>query len=320
MKKVIVIGSGNSGGGAIHDYLLSRKDFISPFKGEEFRFVNDPNGLNDLYFQLYKNFSVNGSALALNNFLTFSENFYNSRHTTKNKLLKKNFKNNILNFIKNITLLNYNGAPKFYLDNFNVQKFISFQLKRRIFKIQTKNIKLLKMFLPKDEKIFLHESQKLLKKIIFGNISFSSKKNIVIEQAALFWNPIESTKFYGNRKVIIVTRDPRGIYWSMKRRKSLAYPYQNVDTFIKWYKNIFQKANLKKFKKNKLVKVIKFENFINNFEKETENLSKFLEIKHIKKNEFNIKNSKQKLYEAKENLSKNEIIKIKKNLSKFLQW
>ena len=261
MKKVIVIGSGNSGGGAIHDYLLSRKDFTSPFKGQEFRFINDPNGLNDLYFQLYKNFSVNGSALALNNFLEFSENFYKSRHTVKNKLLKKNFKDNILNFIKNITLLSYNGAPKFYLDNLNIQKFISFQLKRRVLKIQTKNIKLLQMFLPKDKKIFLDESKKLLKKIISENISLNSKKNIVIEQGALFWNPVESTEFYGKRKIIIVTRDPRGIFWSMKRRKSLAYPYQNVDTFIKWYKNIFEKANLKRFKKNKLVKVIKFEKF-----------------------------------------------------------
>ena len=320
MKKVIVIGSGNSGGGAIHDYLLSRQDFMSPFNGKEFRFINDPNGLHDLYFQLYKNFSINGSALALNNFLKFSENFYKSRYVVKNKLLRKNFKDNILNFIKNITFLSYNGAPRFYIDSFNLQKFISFQVKRRILKVQAKNIKLLKMFLPKDEKIFLKEAEKLLKKIMLGNVSISSAKNIVIEQGAIFWNPIESTKFYGDRKIIIVTRDPRGIYWSMKRRKSLAYPYHNIDTFIKWYKNIFEKANLKKFKKNKLVKVIKFENFINNFEKETKTLSNFLNIKHIKKNKFDIQNSKKKLYEAKKYLSKTEIIKIEKNLNNFLQW
>ena len=31
MKTVIVLGTGNSGAGAIHDYLLSREDFQSPF-------------------------------------------------------------------------------------------------------------------------------------------------------------------------------------------------------------------------------------------------------------------------------------------------
>ena len=41
MKTVIVLGTGNSGAGAIHDYLLSREDFQSPFAGKEFRIVND---------------------------------------------------------------------------------------------------------------------------------------------------------------------------------------------------------------------------------------------------------------------------------------
>ena len=58
MKTVIVLGSGNSGAGAIHDYLQSRNDFQSPFKGKEFRLVNDPNGLDELYNNLYKNFSI----------------------------------------------------------------------------------------------------------------------------------------------------------------------------------------------------------------------------------------------------------------------
>ena len=47
--KTIVISPGNSGGGAVFDYLRSRGDFISPFQTEEFRMVADPDGLNDLY-------------------------------------------------------------------------------------------------------------------------------------------------------------------------------------------------------------------------------------------------------------------------------
>ena len=55
MKKnmtVIVASPGNSGAGAIHDYLLSRKDFVSPFFSQELRFINDPQGLY-LYILIY---------------------------------------------------------------------------------------------------------------------------------------------------------------------------------------------------------------------------------------------------------------------------
>ena len=69
-----------------------------------------------------------------------------------------------------------------------------------------------------------------------------------------------------------------------------------------------------------MLKIIQFENFVINFEKETKNLSKFLNIKHLKKNNFNISNSKKKIFEAKKNLTKNEIKKIEKNLKDFLQW
>ena len=36
---VITVRSGNSGGGAIHDYLRNRKDFVAPFYGNELRWI-----------------------------------------------------------------------------------------------------------------------------------------------------------------------------------------------------------------------------------------------------------------------------------------
>ena len=56
MKIIITVSPGNSGGGAVHDYLLSRKDFVSPFQGEEFRLINDPYGIDNLHQNLFKNF------------------------------------------------------------------------------------------------------------------------------------------------------------------------------------------------------------------------------------------------------------------------
>ena len=56
--------------------------------------------------------------------------------------------------------------------------------------------------------------------------------------------PNSSTIFYGNnRKVIIVSRDPRAIYSSMKKRNSLSYPGNDIKVFVKWYKNIMSKVD-----------------------------------------------------------------------------
>ena len=59
-----------------------------------------------------------------------------------------------------------------------------------------------------------------------------------------------STKFYDNKKIIIVDRDPRSIFWSMKRTEAFSYPGHDVETFIKWYKEI--QKNLKKILKKKI--------------------------------------------------------------------
>ena len=68
------------------------------------------------------------------------------------------------------------------------------------------------------------------------NPNFDEKKNVVIEQGGNYWKPITSTKYYGaNRKIILVNRNPKAIFWSMKRRNSLSYPSHDVEIFVNWY-------------------------------------------------------------------------------------
>ena len=84
MKTIIVLGSGNSGASAIRTCLCQEK--TSKSVGIKFRIVNDPDGINDLYFNLYKNFSINNAANAVNNFFLFINNSYNSRLNKKKNL------------------------------------------------------------------------------------------------------------------------------------------------------------------------------------------------------------------------------------------
>ena len=69
--------------------LMSREDFQSPFGNQEFRIINDPDGINDLYFNLYKNFSINNAANAIYNFILFINNCYHSRLNKKKKFIIK---------------------------------------------------------------------------------------------------------------------------------------------------------------------------------------------------------------------------------------
>ena len=70
--KVIVVGSGNSGSGAIFDYLKGRPDFISPLS-QEFRLIQDPGGIMDLHSALIHGFHVNRASAAIENFIDLCE-------------------------------------------------------------------------------------------------------------------------------------------------------------------------------------------------------------------------------------------------------
>ena len=321
--KVITTSPGLSGAGLIFDYLLDRSDFISPFKKNpdkdqqsEFRFVTDPGGLNSLYEGFYKNFSTHNCAYVYDEFnkylkkisqLTILEN------NKKKKIYNNYFFNEVEKFKKKIIKSSYYGLPQFYRLGLSKRDKIVWKLSNRFKSAQ--ETKFLKMVLPVEEKIFIKESIKLLDKILYSS-SKNKKKHIVIDQGANFWRPELSTIFYSDKRIILITRDPRSIFASMKLRKSLAYPGHDVNTFINWYKSIISKIKLPKNSKNILS--IKYEEFILNHEQESKKLLKFLKIK--RKNSFNLEQSKKNIYKANNVLTRKEKHLIEIKLKKYLQW
>ena len=136
-------------------------------------------------------------------------------------------------------------------------------------------------------------------------------------------NPIETTKYYTNPKIITVSRDPRDIFASMKARESLATPWYDVDIFINWYKTCFDHSI---YSKNKKILNLKFEKLLLNFNRENKKICKFLAIKEKikmrKTNYFNfdINSSKKNIGKYKKVLKYNEIQKIEKKLRRHLNY
>ena len=317
--KVVVISPGLSGAGLISDYLLNRNDFISPFNLEaEFRLLHDPGGIHNLYCGLYENFSVNNSAYFFNEFEKYIAKLKNLSVKIKNKkkyLYNSLFFKEVEKYLKQISLINYYGLPEFFRLGLNFHD----KLKWRILRINksSQEVKFCKMKIPVEKKIFIKKTKIFLNKILHI-LSGKTKKNYVIDQGGNFWDPIKSTQYFDHRKIILVTRDPRSIFSSMKTRKSLSYPGHDIKIFCEWYKNIMKNYNT--IKKSNLLIKIKYEKFINDYNNQSKRLCKFLSIKKLSKFNYNINTSKKNLYKAKINLSKSELDYISKKLKKFLQW
>ena len=322
MNHIIIVGSGYSGSSAIRDYLISRKDCIAPFYNQEFRFINDPDGIDSLYLNLYKNFSLNNAAESLNRFRIFAQNTSKIKFNDGKKLsflYSQHFMKVIEKYLEKIIKVQYSANPQFkVITESKYQSFLK-KLYKKIFKEDLNNQ--FKMGIGCGEKDFLNFTKKLIRDLILLNIKKKKEKilpNIILDQAVNFFQPETAFRYYDNLKIIIVTRDPRSIYYSMKSRNSKKYPWKNIETFTEWYKIIM---NLKqKPKKNINILNIKFENFAKNFSKETIRINKFLNIKNLKNYSFDDEATNYNAFKAKKLLTTNEKKYIEKKLKKYLQW
>ena len=63
---------------------------------------------------------------------------------------------------------------------------------------------------------------------------------ILLDQGGSGWNPIESTKYFTNCKIVLVTRDPRDQFVEIKHYKKAT----SVEGFIDWYKEMQRRLKL----------------------------------------------------------------------------
>ncbi len=327
-KSVLVNGTYRSGSGAINDYLSSRTDFSNPFGDNEFRIVSDPTGLHSLYNFCYINKNLLNPAYGFEMFENYISNLHKYKvffsKGIKGNLYNKSIINLTKNFIKKITKTSYYATPHYKRVNFSTRNKIKYSLGLKLNK-KNYEMKFTNVIVPEEEKIFVREAKIYIEKIIKNASCFRvNNKNYVLNNAIDVLSPIESSRYFLNPKIIIVTRDPRDIFSSMKIGKAAAAPNYDVKIFVKWYKNYFCSDQFKKILKNKKILHIKFEKFLNNFNKENKRLCKFLNVHErfiLRKNSiFDLDLSKKNIGKSKENLSKYEIGFIEKTLSNNLEW
>lgn len=165
---------------------------------------------------------------------------------------------------------------------------------------------------------FYEKTQSFSEKLI----SEATRKDAEIAVINMLLPPQQPTKFqkYFSSKVksIIVARDPRDLYIHIKVHQWQVAPYEDVETFIKWYKaNLLPEAN----ECNPDILRINFEDMIYDFDSCTEKICSFIGIGHRQGIETSfdphVSVVNTKLFERYTEYAK-DIVRIEQDLSEYL--
>lgn len=313
MQKIIIAGPGNSGSGAVFDFLKTRDDIFLPFYNQEFRLVNDPEGISDLENSLYYNFSINGSSNSLdvfNKFVLKSGGRKKNRYPAKFKFLHKEFLNNII-------YTEYNGLPQYSKFKLNLINYCRFYFERIVLRKKLSDINIYKLILPVSHELFIDHCINFIDELIKSSKTFIPGKIALIDQAINIYQPEQNLKFFSKSKCIITLRDPIGTYYSIYQNPSFGYSGLNIYKFIKWYKFIYEKINHTKFNSSNFL-IIKFHDFLYDHNNTKEKISKFLKVKD-QNNFFDIDNSIKNNSDIESKLNKKDLHLIRSQLKQFIQ-
>lgn len=259
-----------TGSSAITD-LLSEYDDCKSLTNYEFRFIQDPEGISDLEYNLVQNHHRHNSGHALKRYRKKVD------FLSGNKLIKKYepFFNNCwkkysYEYINQLTDFTYRG----YWHQDVIDKGSWFYLKKRcINKVLTKTLWKNKekgyCELPNEvtlcsapnEELFLDCTRNYIDKL-FNEANLDNKPNIIVDQLLSPSNLERYVRYFNDIFIYVVDRDPRDLFILEKYIwKGTIIPVENVELFCKWY--LYTRKH-RKFDKKILsnVRFIQFEDLI----------------------------------------------------------
>ncbi len=282
-----------SGSSAITD-LVSEFEDVYSFTDEEFRFVQDPDGISDLEYNLVENFNRHNSGHAIKRYKRLVD-FY-----CGNVLGKKyegffhgNWKKYSYEYIDALTDFKYHGWWQY--DLLDKGKFFYFRkriinklLRLTIWKKQpertmnTMKNEITYCSHPSEEK-FLNCTRTYILKL-FSSVSGSSN-NIMVDQIVPPTNIKRYLRYFDDIKVCIVDRDPRDIFVLEKYVwKDGIIPIE-VEDFCKWFKYTRSHRKEEILDESK-VKLVQFEDLIYRYDETVDQILKWLDFKstqHVNK-------------------------------------
>ncbi len=288
-----VCGYGSTGSSAVVN-LLEEYSTCKHVPGE-FRFIQDPDGLMDLCFNLSQHWGWNRSDAYIRRFIKYTDiigrrigPFKYGEHL--NKYFNYNFFKHRDEFVRNVIDTSWHGH--WFFHDFNERNFFQtfiengkrslswhFGWSREWLRKATKKSQM--HFVRSDKDIYKLSEKFLIS--LFDEINLSSEDRLIFDQLGLAYHFDKYKKIIPGLRQIVVERDPRDVYLDAKNYN--AYPItNNVSDFV----NFYEGSRAKDYpKSNNNCLVIRFEDLIFQYDQTTFRIEKFVNLeKHQHVDQF----------------------------------
>lgn len=276
-----------TGSSAVTDYV-SEFDNVFSFTDEEFRFIQDPDGISDLEFNLVECFNRHNSGHALKRYKRLVD-FYNGNVFGKKyrSFFGDQWKKASYKYINSLTDFTFPGWWQYDLyDRGNWfyfrKRILNKILHETIWKkkpertLNTMRKEMTYASHPSEEK-FLNCTRDYIESL-FSFVTPSKYNTVMVDQLLPPMNLQRYLRYFKNNiKVVVVDRDPRDLFVLEKYVWKDGIIPNDVETFCKWYH--YTRNHRKKESMNTSeVKFIHFEDLIYKYDSETALLRKWLNL------------------------------------------
>lgn len=273
-----------TGSSAITD-LVSEYEGVFNFANEEFRFLQDPDGVSELEYNLVENWNRHNSGHALKRYKKLVDFYCGNIFGRKFEgYFHGNWKKYSYQYIDELTDFSFHG---YWMYDFYDRGKLYHLWKRLPNKLLTKTIwrnqpdrqlnnmknEVTLCSAPGEEK-FLDCTRRYVDNL-FASVCGDSQ-TVMVDQIVPPNNTRRFLRYFNDLQIIVVDRDPRDV-WSLEKYvwKDGVIPHEDVETFCKWYK--YTRAHRKHENlETDRVTFVRFEDLIFHYDETVARLEKFL--------------------------------------------
>lgn len=290
MRIITCISFHSTGSSVVDDIFKEFDNCVSAPSDIECRFLQDPDGISDLEYNLVDNPHRLNSGFAIKRYEKFVKKY---NHTYK-FIFGDRWLEASKDYIKSLITVEYKGFWFRDLELMPTKDIFLYYLKRIINLIKHPMKRISGYYVNCPNESFYHtnitKEQFIERTKVYINklCAILNEKNVpflLLDQCVPTSNIDRYTKYFDDIKVIVVDRDPRDVYIEHKHNKDHVLP-STPEEFCEVYidhRSVFKNSN----KSNVLY--MRFEDFIYHYEESLNELINFVgqdKEKHINKNKF----------------------------------
>lgn len=321
-----------TGSSAITDLISEYKDVCS-MTNYEFRFVQDPDGISDLEFQLVENHNRHNSGHAIKRYKRLVDFYSGNRWIKKYEpFFQYKWKKISYEYIDELVDFKYKGwwqydlldkGVNYYYRKLFINKLLHMTVWRNV---EDRQLNVLPHEItycsrPSKEK-FLEKTRAYIRKL-FTAANIENVANIMVDQIVPPTNLKRYLRYFDDIKVLVVDRDPRDIYILEKKVwKGNVVPTESVELFCEWYQYTRAHREYEEINTENTM-FVQFEDLIYKYDETVGKIETFLNFdskNHIEKKKYLIPEKSKKNTRVWKQYpeSAEEIRYIEKKLRKYL--